>query len=61
VLELRIIEIEKLLMIYMEGQIQKCVPPGFMMIQTKTINLLEDLKGKFPEGEQTIATNSSMQ
>jgi hypothetical protein len=39
-------EMEKLLMMWMEGQIQKHVTLGLMMIQAKTTILSEDLKRK---------------
>jgi hypothetical protein len=39
-------EMEKLLMMWMEGQIQKHVPLSLMMMQTKTRNVSDYLKRK---------------
>ncbi|XP_066471494.1 tigger transposable element-derived protein 1-like isoform X2 [Tiliqua scincoides] len=42
-----IYEMEKLLTIWMEDQIQKCMPLSLRVIQAKARSLFEDVKGKF--------------
>jgi hypothetical protein len=47
---------EQVLGMWGEAQAHKCVTPSIMMIEATTINLFQNLKGKYPEGVQPFAS-----
>uniref|UniRef100_A0A8C9SKK2 HTH CENPB-type domain-containing protein n=1 Tax=Scleropages formosus TaxID=113540 RepID=A0A8C9SKK2_SCLFO len=53
-----IYEMEKLLMMWMEDQIRKCVPLSLMNIQAKARSLYEDIKGKYPTACQSFVASN---
>ncbi|XP_036598723.1 tigger transposable element-derived protein 1-like [Trichosurus vulpecula] len=53
-----ILEMEKLLTVWIESQNQKNIPLSLMAIQDKARSLFEDLKVKYPEGTQVFTASS---
>jgi hypothetical protein len=52
-----IYEMEKLLTIWMEKQIQKCVTLSMMLMQSKAGSLYGDINRKFPDAPESFAAS----